>query len=71
MTRFAERADLNKSGVIRLDEVGVYAVIANRTLHERGAATKFAVANLQEQWVDSVHFDRAAALSTTRKLSAH
>lgn len=69
MGRFAEHANLNKEGIVRLDEVGVYAVIANRELHEQGAATKFAVANTEESWVDSVHFDRSEALHTSQLLS--
>ncbi len=70
MSRFAEHVDLNKVGIIQLDEVGAYAVIANRELHEQGKASRFAVANMKEQWVDSVHPDREQALSTTQKLSA-
>ena len=71
MSRFAEHVDLNKVGIIRLDEVGSYAVIANRELHERGKANRFAVANMKELWVDSVHLDRSAALSVTQQLSKH
>ena len=70
MSRFAEHVDLNKVGIIRLDEVGAYAVIANRELHEQGRAGRFAVAHMKEQWVDSVYNDRDQALSTTQKLSA-
>ena len=70
MSRFAEHVDLNKVGIIRLDEVGAYAVIANRELHEQGRASRFAVAHMKGQWVDSVHDDRDQALSTTQKLSA-
>ena len=33
MSRFAEHVDLNKEGIVRLDEVGSYSVIANRKLH--------------------------------------
>jgi len=71
MSRFAEHADLNKQGIIRLDEIGAYVVIANKALYEQGRAGRFAVANEREHWVDSVHFTRAAALSLTQKLSAH
>ena len=70
MSRFAEHVDLNKVGIIRLDEVGAYVVIANRELHEQGKAARFAVANTKELWVDSVYDDRDQARSTTRKLSA-
>ncbi len=70
MSRFAEHVDLNKEGIIRLDQVGSYAVIANRKLHEEGRAGRFAVANVIELWVDSVHFDRGEALSTSQKLSS-
>ncbi len=70
MSRFAEHVDLNKEGIIRLDEVGSYAVIANRKLHEQGRASRFAVANVKELWVDSVYLDRGEALSTSQKLSS-
>jgi hypothetical protein len=69
MSRFAEHVDLNKEGIVRLDQVGAYVVIANRELHEQGRASRFAVANVKELWVDSVHLDRGEALSTTQKLS--
>ena len=71
MTRFAEHVDLNKNGIIRLDEVGVYAVIANRELYEQGRASRFSVANMNELWVDSVHSDRQVAVSMTQQLSRH
>ena len=70
MPRFAEHADLEKVGIIRLDEIGAYVVIANKTLYEQGRAGRFAVANDREHWVDSVHFTRDEALSLTHKLSA-
>ncbi|MFV2045377.1 MAG: hypothetical protein ACC700_19360 [Anaerolineales bacterium] len=70
MSKFAEHVDLNKVGIIKLDEVGAYSVIANRELHEQGRAGRFAVANTKELWVDSVHHDRDRALSLTQKLSA-
>ena len=69
MSRFAEHVDLNKEGIVRLDQVGSFAVIANRKLYEQGKASRFAVANVKELWVDSVHLDRGEALSTTQKLS--
>jgi hypothetical protein len=70
MTGFAEHVDLNKIGIIRLDEFGRFAVIANRTLHQRGAEGRFAVANTIEQWVDSVRDDFGMALAATEKLNA-
>ena len=70
MSRFAEHVDLNKVGIVRLDEVGAYAIIANRRLHEQGKAGRFAVAHTKELWVDSVYNDRDQALSITQKLSA-
>lgn len=70
MSRFAEHVDLEKVGVIRLEEIGPFAVIANRELHEQGTASKFAVANTEESWVDSVHPDRLDALSATQQLSS-
>ncbi|MGH2620249.1 MAG: hypothetical protein ACRDHG_06715 [Anaerolineales bacterium] len=71
MSRFAEHADLRKAGIIRLEEVGAYVVIANKKLYDLGRAGRFAVANAREHWVDSVHSTRAEALSLTQKLSAH
>jgi len=71
MPRFAEHADLRKVGIVRLDEIGAYVVIANKALYEQGRAGRFAVANDREHWVDSVHFTRAEALSLTQKLAAH
>ena len=71
MSRFAEHVDLNKVGIIRLDEVGSFAVIANRELYKQGRANRFAVANMKELWVDSVHLDRSVALSVTQQLSRH
>ena len=70
MSRFAEHVDLNKVGIIRLDEVGALVVIANRELHEQGRAGRFAVAHTKELWVDSVYNNRDQALSITQKLSA-
>ena len=71
MPRFAEHADLRKIGIIRLDEIGAYIVIANKALYKQGRAGRFAVANEREHSVESVHFTRAEALSVTQKLSAH
>ena len=71
MPRFAEHADLRKVGIIRLDEIGAYVVIANKKLYELGRAGRFAVANAREHWVDSVHLSRDEALSFTQKLTAH
>lgn len=70
MTRFAEHADLRKVGIIRLDEIGAYVVIANKKLYELGRAGRFAVANAREHWVDSVYITRDEALSMTEKLSS-
>ncbi len=65
---FSDHAKLDKSGIVHLNEAGAYAVIANRTLHEKGQAAKFAVVNVPEEWVDSVHKSRDAAWTLARKL---
>ena len=68
MAKFSDHADLNKLGIIRLDELGAYAVIANKNRYERGKVAKFAVVNVSEQWVDSVHNNRDEAFNTTLDL---
>jgi hypothetical protein len=70
MAIYAEHADLNKAGIVRLDEVGAYAVIVNRELLVKGVAKKYAVANTEENWVESVHYDLRDALSTSLQLYA-
>ena len=65
---FSAQCSLDKMGVTRLDELGAYAVIVNKTLHERGRAGKFAVVNVSEEWVDSVHGTHNEALSWAQEL---
>jgi hypothetical protein len=48
--------------------MGAYAVIANKTLYEIGKAGKFAVVNVSEEWVDSVHSTPDEALSSAQQL---
>jgi len=62
------KCDLNKPGVKRLDQVGGFAVIANKKLHDSGKSQRFAVVNTGEQWVDSIHANYGEALSYTQKL---
>jgi hypothetical protein len=62
------KCDLDKPGVKRLDQVGSYAVIANKKLHDKGRSHRFTVVNTSQQWVDSIHQNYDEALSYTRKL---
>jgi hypothetical protein len=62
------KCDLDKPGVKRLDQVGGFAVIANRTLHDSGKSRRFAVVNTSDRWVDSIHTNYSEALSYTRRL---
>lgn len=71
MSRFANHANLDKAGIIRLEQFGAYVVIANRRLYEKGRASRFAVANATEAWVDSVFSDFGEARSLSEKLHRH
>lgn len=62
------KLDLDKPGVKRLDQVGVFAVIANKTLHDKGQSRRFAVVNTSEPSVDSIHKNYSEALSYTQTL---
>jgi hypothetical protein len=62
------KCDLDKPGVKRLNQVGAFAVIANKKLHNRGKSRRFAVVNTRAQWVDSVHENYREAISHTQKL---
>lgn len=62
------KCDLNKPGVKRLNQIGSFAVIANRQLHDSGKSRRFAVVNTSEQWVESLHENYSQALSYTQKL---
>ena len=68
MVRFSEQANVDKTGLIRLEEMGTYVVIANKTLFEIGKASKFAVVNVSEEWVDSVHSTHDEAFSSAQQL---
>ena len=68
MARFSAHAKVDKIGLVRLDEIGAYAVIANKTLYETGKAGKYAVVNVSEEWVDSVHSSRNEAFSSAQQL---
>lgn len=52
-----------KSGIAFLDREGPYAVIANKTLYERGDTSRFAVVNTRVCFVDSVYSSRKDAAS--------
>ena len=56
-----------KPGVKRLDEWGPYAVIVNKRLFEQGEAKKYALVNVQELWVESVHPTRGQAARRARQ----
>jgi hypothetical protein len=56
-----------KTGVKRLDEWGPYAVIVNKRLFEQGEAKKYALVNVQELWVASVHPTRGQAARRARQ----
>jgi len=60
--------NLDKPGVIRLNQIGTFAVIANKQLHDKGKCGKFAVVNTKQQSVDSSHPDYPTALSYAKKL---
>ena len=62
------KCDLDKRGVTRLNQVGGFAVIANKQLHERGKSHRFAVVNTNECWVDSIHTNYGEALAYTQTL---
>ena len=65
---FSPKCDLDKPGVKHLNQVGGFAVIANKKLHDTGKSRRFAVVNTSEQWVDSVHQNYSEALSYAQKL---
>ncbi len=67
--RFSESCKLlGRSGIKRLDQIGTYLVIANRTRFDEGASHRFAVVNELEKWVDSVHGSHRSALKRAQKL---
>ena len=59
---------LEKRGLVRLATTGVYAVIANRVLHERGRARRFAVAHLTAEWVESGYDTHGQAVARAQQL---
>jgi hypothetical protein len=62
------RCDLNKPGVMRLNQVGGFALIANKKLYEIGKSHRFAVVKPGAQCVDSIYEDYNEALSYIQKL---
>ena len=67
---YARNCDLkDKRGIEELDRAGPYAIIVNRRLYDRGQASKFAVVNEQQAWVDSVYHNYRRARSTLRSLN--
>ncbi len=58
-----------KTGIAWLDTKEPYAVIANKTLYERGNTSRFAVVNTSACFVDSIHGTRKAAAAYLRKKS--
>ncbi len=67
--KFSERCKLQgRSGIKRLDQIGTYLIIANKTLFDEGVSHRFAVVHELEKWVDSVHGSHRSALKHARKL---
>jgi hypothetical protein len=62
------KINLNKPGVKRLNQIGDFAVIANRQLYDTGKSRRFAVVNTYKKWVDSTHENYGEALAYTQKL---
>jgi hypothetical protein len=61
------KVDLNKPGVKRLEQVGVFAVIANKNSMTE-ANRRSAVVNTKDRLLDSIHENYGEALSHTRTL---
>ncbi len=67
--KFSDSCELqDRSGIKRLDQIGTYLIIVNRTLFDGGVSHRFTVVNEMEKWVDSVHGSYRAAQKHTRKL---
>ena len=65
---YADRCVLEgKRGIAWLGKKEPYAVIANKTLYERGDTSRFAVVNTSACFVDSVYDSQKAAVSYLRK----
>jgi len=59
---FSTRCVLDgKRGIKELDNAGVFAIITNRTLVNRGEAHKFVLVNNRQLCVDSVYHTNAEA----------
>ena len=56
-----------KRGIAWLARKEPYAVIANKTLFERGAPSRFAVVHTSECFVDSIYGSRKAATAQMNK----
>ncbi len=67
--KFSDSCKLQgRSGIKRLDQIGTYLVIANKTLFDEGSSHRFAVVNELENWVDSVHGSHRSALKRAQNL---
>ncbi len=67
--KFSEQCKVQGlTGIKRLDKIGTYLVIANRTRFDEGDSHRFTVVNELEKWVDSVHGSHRAALKRAQKL---
>ncbi len=67
--KFSEQCKVQgRPGIKRLEQIGTYLVIANRTRFDEGVSHRFAVVNELEKWVDSVHGSYRAALKRAQKL---
>lgn len=58
-----------RRGLKWLEEAGSYAVVANRKLHRKGLARKYAVAHPHQRLVTSVHETRDEAIAVAQALS--
>ncbi len=65
---FSEKLRLqNKSGIMRLEQIGAFLVITNKQLYETGKPRKFTLVNELEKYVHSVHGSRLAAVVYAQK----
>lgn len=58
-----------RRGLKWVEQAGSYAVVANRKLHRRGLASKYAVANPRQRLVTSVHGSADEAMMVAQALS--
>ena len=65
---YTERCTVEgKAGIAWLARKEPYAVIANKTLYERGAISRFAVVHTSECFVDSIFGSQKAAAAYMNK----